>query len=427
MRFVPVLALVLLATSARATLTISNDATRNVTCSAGSCSATDSDAVLNVDELEDLLAQGDLTVSGDHATSTVRLAVPLRWANRSTLTLDSSDLIEFDAPLTVEGRGGVALVTAKLPRFVARGRIRFTGPGGRFSIDGVRYKLVHSIAELAEEANAHRRAFLALADSYDAAGDGTYAHPPVTSGFAGAFEGLGNRIVHFSLDDVSDPEVGLFAELHLGAGVENLGMAHARIRGSGALAQSIGVIAGFSRATISHCYASGSIKSRGTIVGGGLVGESRGTILRSFAEVAVSGGPNSQIGGLAGSQRHRAISDSYALGAVEGGQMSTVGGLVGLSKIDVLRSYAAGPVAGRGRSVVGGLLGTNDGSAGAAYWDTTTSGTDTGVGSGATSGVTGLSDDELKSALPAGFDPSVWGQAPEINGGLPYLLDNPPR
>ena len=41
-------------------------------------------------------------------------------------------------------------------------------------------------------------------------------------------------------------------------------------------------------------------------------------------------------------------------------------------------------------------------------------------------GVTGLSDAQMKAALPAGFSPSVWGLNPSINDGYPYLLANPP-
>ena len=40
---------------------------------------------------------------------------------------------------------------------------------------------------------------------------------------------------------------------------------------------------------------------------------------------------------------------------------------------------------------------------------------------------TGLTDAALKSALPAGFDPAIWGQSATINNGYPYLLDNPPE
>jgi hypothetical protein len=41
-------------------------------------------------------------------------------------------------------------------------------------------------------------------------------------------------------------------------------------------------------------------------------------------------------------------------------------------------------------------------------------------------GITGLSDTQLKSGLPAGFDKSIWKEKSAINGGNPYLIANPP-
>jgi hypothetical protein len=49
-----------------------------------------------------------------------------------------------------------------------------------------------------------------------------------------------------------------------------------------------------------------------------------------------------------------------------------------------------------------------------------------GCGNGDCLGTTGLRDRELKSGLPVGFDPAIWGQNPNINNGYPYLLANPP-
>jgi hypothetical protein len=64
------------------------------------------------------------------------------------------------------------------------------------------------------------------------------------------------------------------------------------------------------------------------------------------------------------------------------------------------------------------------------YWDLDTSGiSDPGQGAGNKSndpGITGLTDPQLKNALPAGFDPKIWGQEAAINNGYPYLLANPP-
>jgi hypothetical protein len=41
-------------------------------------------------------------------------------------------------------------------------------------------------------------------------------------------------------------------------------------------------------------------------------------------------------------------------------------------------------------------------------------------------GITGLTTEQFQSGLPAGFDPGVWGENANINGGLPYLPTNPP-
>jgi hypothetical protein len=61
-----------------------------------------------------------------------------------------------------------------------------------------------------------------------------------------------------------------------------------------------------------------------------------------------------------------------------------------------------------------------------AYWDTTTTGVQTAFCSETEPGVQPLTTSELQSGLPAGFDPTVWAENPTINGGLPYLIANPP-
>jgi hypothetical protein len=72
------------------------------------------------------------------------------------------------------------------------------------------------------------------------------------------------------------------------------------------------------------------------------------------------------------------------------------------------------------------LIGENDSTYSASYWDVDTSGTDQGTGAGNVNGVTGLTDVQLKSGLPVGFDPNTWDERPKINGGYPYLLANQP-
>jgi len=61
------------------------------------------------------------------------------------------------------------------------------------------------------------------------------------------------------------------------------------------------------------------------------------------------------------------------------------------------------------------------------YWDTETSGQNQGAGNVVNEpGLTGLTTAQFQSGLPAGFDANVWGENAKINGGVPYLIANPP-
>jgi hypothetical protein len=48
------------------------------------------------------------------------------------------------------------------------------------------------------------------------------------------------------------------------------------------------------------------------------------------------------------------------------------------------------------------------------------------VGDGNVAGITGLTTAQFQSGLPTGFDPKIWAENPNINNGLPYLINNPP-
>jgi filamentous hemagglutinin family protein len=195
---------------------------------------------------------------------------------------------------------------------------------------------------------------------------------------------------------------------------------------------------------------------------GGLVGMniSDGAISKSYASGSVTGGDNSDVGGFVGNAASGDITQSYALGSVIGGASSRVGGFVGWNSGGGLisQSYARGSAVGGDNSYVGGFVGENffsctgcnpptiseSYSTGAAtagasalvggfvgyspnngpysaivvnsYWDVAAS------LNMASEGGVGLTTAELKSGLPNGFDPTVWGSSPTINGGYPYLL-----
>jgi hypothetical protein len=41
-------------------------------------------------------------------------------------------------------------------------------------------------------------------------------------------------------------------------------------------------------------------------------------------------------------------------------------------------------------------------------------------------GILGLTTDQLQENIPRGFSRKIWAQKQSINGGLPYLIADPP-
>ncbi len=188
-----------------------------------------------------------------------------------------------------------------------------------------------------------------------------------------------------------------------------------------------GGLAGQSYA-ISRSYSTASVNAGDHANAGGLTGLGD-NIDRSFATGAVVAGQGSAAGGLAGAGDN--ITDSYALGSVTSADKGMIGGLAGGGG-KMSNAYSTGSVQGGSRTKTGGFIGWDNvaGDLASAYWDLDTSGIDDpGQGAGNIAndpGVTGLTDAQLKSGLPAGFDPNVWGRSASINNGYPYLISNPP-
>lgn len=424
------------ASGAKAALSVSDNPTENVTCSAGVCSATASRAILNVTDLANMLTTSSVILRSGPDAMDIRFGRPLTWASENSLTLDAYRTIHIGRPLVDSGPAPLALITndggtGGTLSFGRHGQISFLGTANSLTIDGNRYRLARNIAELAANIAAHPRGFHALANDYDAAADKSYSRVPIPTEFKGTFEGLGNTISHISIYDTEDTNVGLFAVV-LGPGT----LRNARVRDVNYLIENpfnqvIGGLVGYNAGTVIQCSATGQLRSDFRVTAGGLVGLSYGTVQKSFADVYVSGAVNAEVGGLIGNA-HGIVTDDYATGRVIAGDSASVGGLVGyfIGKT-MARTYATGHVSGGQNAQVGGLVGANvDWASGGkivkSYWDTTTSGTANGAGSGDASGITGTSTAGLQSGIPNGFDPGVWSETPEVNGGLPFLLDNRP-
>ncbi|HEX3942755.1 MAG TPA: hypothetical protein VHW69_01590 [Rhizomicrobium sp.] len=445
--------------TAQASVTISDKPTSNMNCSGGVCTPTAKKANLNVTDLANLLAAGDTRVIADSAPKDIEFKAPLSWTSTGRLTLDSYHSIVFEQPVTVAGAGALTITTNDGGSggdfwFEKKGHVEFSDITDSLIVNGNSYALVRNIRQLAKGVANNPSAFYALAKKYNAIKDGTYTQSPVSTLLTGVFEGLGNEISNLSIDDPRDSaNVGLFAQS--GGLVHNVSLSAVMIIAEGMDAQA-GGLAG-SGGNISHSSVAGSVSGSlyagglaglgGTIqyshssasvtttgfAAGGLVGDSVGTVRHSYATGPVFGGDGSVVGGLMGFEEIEGGLNFgvYATGAVRGGKNSAVGGLVGSEPLASIESYSTGAVSGDIGSDVGGFYG--DYGSGCLcsnhdYWDIQTSGATQGTGNeGDVRGVVGLKTAKLKSALPIGFEPSIWGQKPNVNGGYPYLLENPPE
>src|ERR1043166_4500306 len=545
---IPVVAAMAAAPCAEAAVAISNKPTSNMSCSAGVCVSTAKNAVLNVTDLQGMLASSAVKVVAKAKASDIKIVASLSWPSAHRLTLVAYGSIAVQKAVTVTGPGGLTVVTntggtGGALTFSGTGHVVFWDLSSSLIIDGTSFTLVGDIQSLAADIAANHTGAYALANNYDAGVDGTYATVPIPTSFWGTFEGLGNAISNLSINDSTDNIVALFADLNQNAQVRDLSVLNANVvapngsaavlaggldngkvsyvtvsgtinaggglvfeslaagsidnchaavevlSGGGGLAvntygpishsdasgnvsggvrSGVGGLVAFAQGPISDSHATGNVSAGENGWAGGLAAQSSGIISRSYAtgnvSVANVGGGNA--GGLVAvlaQSNSSMIEESYATGSVSGTHGGYVGGLVGIAYngTTITKSYALGSatlptyrgwvggligwdnqatislvysigaVSGGAAAFVGGLIGQDSsGSFSSSYWDLDTSGiSDPSRGAGSPLNdprITGLTDAQLKSGLPAGFDPAVWGQNPAINGGYPYLLALPP-
>jgi len=149
------------------------------------------DAVLNVGDLESLLASGNVEVSttGSDAVQagSIKVSANLAWSNISALTLDAYRSIAFDAAVLVTGQGGVTLTTndggsGGSLRLGNERSLTFANLANALTINGTAYMLVDGISALASAVAASPAGSYALASNYDTSGYGTYYTRVISTG-----------------------------------------------------------------------------------------------------------------------------------------------------------------------------------------------------------------------------------------------------
>ena len=220
--------------------------------------------------------------------------------------------------------------------------------------------------------------------------------------FTGTFNGSGNVLNNFIINQPANGYVGLFGHIGSGSQIQNLGVENFIIIGGSYVGGLVGSNQGGS---ITTCYATGSVSGTNCI--GGLVGYSESdaaAVSNCYTTGSVSG-TGYCTGGLVGYNFWGTISNCYATVSVSGNDH--VGGLVGLSEVEEPdMSEPPMPV-----PVEAPWLVINS------FWDTQTS------GQTASSGGTGKTTAEMQTISTfcyAGWDfVNVWNMP--WAGGYPIL------
>jgi hypothetical protein len=212
-----------------------------------------------------------------------------------------------------------------------------------------------------------------------------------------------------------------------------------------AVASSAGGLIGNNSGIVTQSYATGAANTRSdspTATAGGLIGtnSSSGTVTQSYATgaatSAIMGSGTSMAGGLVGRNLSGgAVTQSYATGAATAtaaAGTAMAGGLIGSHSGTgaITQTYATGAVSAvspSGTAAIGGLIGsvTGTGAVTSSYWDIDTSGTMSGAGSGAGTGIVGLTTAQMQNppnlaSTYTGWDFAVIWSAPSV-GYYPQL------
>lgn len=350
--------------AAHASIVVSSDPTQNVSCVEGRCAPTADTATLNVSDLESLLAAGSVLVTttgyGVEANNII-VSSSLSWFTPNALTLVAHRSVTIKKRVGILGQGGLMLSyddnNGKFD-FGHGGAVEFSSTSSLLQVNGDKYTLVNSIRKLAKDIEANPIGKYALAKSYNAARDGTYASSPIITAFDGTFEGLGNTISGLTIYDTAQGgviDVGLFEQNGAGGVIRDIRLVSASVTGTDTAIESeeyMGSLVGDNAGLVVGAFANSSVSGDTDSEAGGLVGanDNGGKIISSSVQSMVAGGISS--GGLLGTAfRPSLVQDCEAASTVFNG-----GGLVGDNGGKISDSSSSGTVQNGG-----GLVESNDG------------------------------------------------------------------
>ena len=293
------------------------------------------------------------TLSGELASTSVTLASSngsvsgngdifvndaVSWGANTTLTLTATRNIQINGTITASGNtAGLVLNYGAGSNYYVNtgGKVTLSGTTPSFSVNGQAYTVINSLGVQGDTTSTtlqgiqnNLSGFYVLGTDIDAtatsgwnSGAGFAPLGSFSAAFTGVFDGLNNTITGLTINRPSHPYVGLFS--NNSGTIRNIGLSGGSVTGS----VDVGALVGYNTGTVYNSYATASVSSTSSQVGG-LVGETDGgSISNSYATGTVSG--TNYVGGLVGYMPvGGAISDSYAGGNVTATGFDD-GGLVG--------------------------------------------------------------------------------------------------
>jgi len=203
---------------------------------------------------------------------------------------------------------------------------------------------------------------------------------PEEDRFKGILDGNGYKIHNGEIKHEGKRYIALIAHGD-GCKIKNLGIENVDVKGSDDVVGCLVGLTDYDYTEIENCYSTGNVEGDQFV--GGLVGYNCGVIKQSYAVGDVEG--RKHVGGLSGiNEGDGEILNCYAKGSVIVSE-GWAGGLVGGSSWSlgsIENCYSTGSVSSVSNS--GGLLGESPPAESVhnCYWDTETSGTETGIGEG---------------------------------------------
>ena len=200
---------------------------------------------------------------------------------------------------------------------------------------------------------------------------------PISSTFAGTFDGNNKYISGLKIRNTDGNNAGLFAQIS--GTVKDLELRDVDIEVSVNPNKYVGAVAGYSTGTIENCVVSGTVTGNGQGLGfsvGGVVGgSSKAKIIGCSSTASVTGdGPVGRVGGIVGTNMSSYVIACYHTGgAITGNGTGNIyaGGVVGRnSASQVTACYASCNVnISNAQGNAGGVIGYDDGgSYNACYW-----------------------------------------------------------